>query len=150
MSLVRIRAFFLKFDHDLLPSRTGGQVSVLRSQWEVLLQCLDDGRNVSIRRPVIIDRIVLSCLSDCVALSMSNCITESSKALPLDVGDELGHRLSLVNLGASVVPNLISRAIEVCSGFLVFVHLLPGKAANPCPGLVCHAGVVEDEEEEVD
>ena len=55
----------------------------------------------------------------------------------------------LVNLGASVVPNFISRAIAVCSWFPVFVHLLPGKAANPCPGLVCHAGIVEDEEEEV-
>ena len=58
-------------------------------------------------------------------------------------------RLFLVNLGASVVSNLISRAIEVCSGSPVFVHLLPGKASNPYPGLVCHAGVVEDEEEEV-
>ena len=58
-------------------------------------------------------------------------------------------RLSLVNLGAFVVLNLISLAIAVCSLFTVFVHLLPGKAANPCPGLVCHAGVVEDEEEEV-
>ena len=58
-------------------------------------------------------------------------------------------RLSLVNLGVSVVPNYSIRAIVVCSGFPVFVHLLPGKAANPCPGLVSQAGVVEDEEEEV-
>ena len=58
-------------------------------------------------------------------------------------------RFSLVNLGVSAVPNFSSRAIDVCSGFPAFVHLLPGKAANPCPGLVCHAGVVEDEEEEV-
>ena len=58
-------------------------------------------------------------------------------------------RLSLVNLGVSVVPNFRIRAIDVCSGFPVFVHLLLGKAANPCPGLVSHAGVVEDEEEEV-
>ena len=58
-------------------------------------------------------------------------------------------RFSLVNLGVSAVPNFSSRAIYACSRFPVFVHLLPGKAANPCPGLVYHAGVVEDEEEEV-
>ena len=58
-------------------------------------------------------------------------------------------RLSLVNLGVSAVSNFSSRAIDVCSGFPAFANLLPGKAANPCPGLVCHAGVVDDEEEEV-
>ena len=58
-------------------------------------------------------------------------------------------RLSLVNLGVSVVPNFKIRAIDVCSGFPEFVHLLPGKAAIPCPGLVSQAGVLEDEEDEV-
>ena len=52
-------------------------------------------------------------------------------------------RLSLGNLGASVVPNLCSRAIDVCSWFTVFGHRLPGKAAISCP---CHVGVVDEED----
>ena len=88
------------------------------------------------------------------ALSMSNCITESSKALFLirlcmwvmNAATDVLSRFSLVNLGASVVPNFIIRAIAVCSVLNVLVHLLPGKAANPCPSLACHAGVVDEVE----
>ncbi len=58
-------------------------------------------------------------------------------------------RLSLVNLGTSTVANFSIRTIDVCFGFPEFVHLLPGKAAIPCPGLVSQAGVLEDEEDEV-
>ena len=61
-------------------------------------------------------------------------------------------RLSLVNLGASVVPNLNIRCRCVCSWFPMLNMLLLGKAASPCPGRPCHvglAGAEEDEDDEV-